>query len=284
MGTLISPLPITSPNWSNQSLKPGFSPTFNVGLRYIANASNDIELNWTHLNTSTNDSFAASPTQMVGPPYLIGPNSSPYSLGSGGVKFDYDAVNVDGGHTFCTECPFQLRVFGGLQFARIGQDVNGLFQSTDGTDSSGYTNHSLFTGVGPRLGVKGQYVFGDFQLIGEAAASGLIGTSKSHLDFTTNTPAVGPNAQALFSPNSTQVVPGIDARLATAYTFPSTSYGQFKLELGYQAAIYFNVINEYSLTQISTTIPVTGVFLATEQHSQSNFTTQGPYLTGSWAF
>ena len=54
-GTLISPLPITSPNWSNQSLKPGFSPTFGVGLRYIANARNDIDLNWTHLNTMTTD-------------------------------------------------------------------------------------------------------------------------------------------------------------------------------------------------------------------------------------
>ncbi len=283
-GTLISPLPITSPNWSNQSLKPGFSPTFGVGLRYIANAANDIDLNWTHLNTMTTDWFMASPTQMVGPPYLIGPNSSPYSIGQGSARFDYDAITLDGGHTFCTECPFQLRVFGGVEFARISQEVSGLFLSTDGTDSSGYTNHSLFTGVGPRLGVKGQYAFGDFALIGEAGAAGLIGTMKSHLDFTTNTPAVGPNGQAIFSPNQTLVVPSIDTRLAIAYSFPSSSYGQFKLEAGYKAAVYFNAISNYALTQISTTIPVTGVFLATEQHSLSNFTNQGPYMTGTWAF
>jgi hypothetical protein len=283
-GTLISPLPLTSPNWSNQSLKPGFSPTFGVGLRYIVNPANDIDLNWTHLNTTTTDWFAASPTQMVGPPYLIGPNSSPYSIGQGSARFDYDAITLDGGHTFCTECPFQLRVFGGVELARIGQEVSGLFLSTDGTDSSGYTNHSLFTGAGPRLGLKGQYSFGDFALIGEAGAAGLLGTSKSHLDFTTNTPAVGPNAQAIFSPNQTQFVPSIDTRLAIAYSFPSGSYGQFKLEAGYKAAVYFNVISNYALTQISTTIPVTGVFLATEQHSFSNYTNQGPYMTGTWAF
>jgi hypothetical protein len=283
-GTLISPLPITSPNWSNQSLKPGFSPAFGVGFRYIANAANDIDLNWTHLNTMTTDWFMASPTQMVGPPYLIGPNSSPYSIGQGSARFDYDAITLDGGHTFCTECPFQLRVFGGVEFARIGQEVSGLFLSTDGSDSSGYTNHSLFTGVGPRLGVKGQYAFGDFSLIGEAGAAGLIGTMKSHLDFTTNTPAVGPNAQAIFSPNQMLVVPSIDARMAVAYTFPSGSYGQFKLEAGYKAAVYFDAISNYALTQISTTIPVTGVFLATEQHSFSNFTNHGPYMTGTWAF
>lgn len=283
-GTLITPLPITTPNWSNQSLRPGFSPTFSIGGRYIADASNDIELNWTHLSTTTSGAFAASPTQMVGPPYLIGPESTAYSNGSGGVKFDYDAVNLDGGHTFCVECSFQLRVFGGVQFARIGQDLNGLFVSPDGADSSGYTNHSLFTGVGPRLGLKGQYAFGNLQLIGEAAAAGLIGTSKNHLDFTTTTPAVGFNGQAIFSPDATQVVPGIDARLAAAYSFPSSSYGRFKLELGYQAAIYFNAISQFSVTQITTTTPPVGVFLATEQHSQTNFTNHGPYLTGSWAF
>jgi hypothetical protein len=283
-GTLTSPLPITSPNWSNQSLKPGFGPAFSIGARYLADASNNIEVNWTHLDTATNASVAASPTQMVGPPYLIGPASIFYAAGSGAVNFHYDAVNLDAGHTFCAECQFQLHVFGGVEYARIGQDLSGLFQSADGVDSSGYADHSLFNGVGPRLGLKGQYAFGDIQLIGEAAAAGLIGTSKSRIDFSTNTALVGPNSQALMSPNATQVVPSIDARLAAAYSFPPGDYGQFKLELGYQAAIYFNAVSQYALTEVSTTAPPVGVFLATEQHSQSNFTSHGPYLTGSWAF
>ena len=72
-GTLITPLPITSPNWANQSLKPGFSPSFRVGARYMPSEADDIELNWTHLNNTANGAFSAAPTQMVGPPYLIGP-------------------------------------------------------------------------------------------------------------------------------------------------------------------------------------------------------------------
>jgi hypothetical protein len=283
-GTLISPLPITTPNWANQSLKPDFSPTFRVGARYMPNESNDIELNWTHLNTTANASVLAGPTQMVGPPYLIGPESALYSIGNGAVQTKYDAVNFDGGHTFCAECPFQLRAFGGVEFSRIGQNLTGQFQSADGTAASGYTNTSLFTGAGPRLGLKGQYALGDFQFTGEFAGAGLIGTSQSRINFSTNSPAVGPNNQALTSPNATQVIPSIDARLATAYSFPSSYYGQFKIELGYQAAIYFNAVSQYSLTQVPTTIPPVGVFLATEQHSQSNFTDQGPYLTGSWLF
>jgi hypothetical protein len=222
---------------------------------------------------------------MVGPPYLIGPESALYSIAHGTVQSDYDAVDLDGGHTFCAECPFQLRVFGGVEFARIGQNLGGMFQSADGTASSGYTSNSLFTGAGPRLGLKGQYDLGDFQFIGEFAGAGLIGTSQSHINFTTVSPALaGINNQSLTSPNATQVIPSIDARLATAYAFPPSDYGQFKIEVGYQAAVYFNTVSQYSLTQVTTTVPPVGVFLATEQHSQTSFTDQGPYLTGSWAF
>src|SRR5271169_2967779 len=72
-GTLVTPFPIATPNWNNQSLTPKFSPAFTVGARYIANAFNDIELSWTHLNSTTNGAFSGTPTQMVGPPFLIGP-------------------------------------------------------------------------------------------------------------------------------------------------------------------------------------------------------------------
>ena len=135
--------------------------------------------------------------------------------------------------------------------------------------------------------MKGQYALGDFQFIGEFAGAALIGTSQARINFSTVSPALaGVNSQSLTSPNATQVIPSIDARLATAYAFPPSEYGQFKIELGYQAAVYFNAVSQYSLTQVPTMLmlPPVGVFLATEQHSQSNFTDQGPYLTGSWLF
>jgi hypothetical protein len=285
-GTLVTPFPIATPNWSNQSLTPNFSPAFGVGARYMPNVSNDIELNWTHLNTTTNASFAAAPTQMAGPPYLIGPESNDYKIGQGNVQFAYDAVKLDGGHTFCAECSFQLRVFGGVEFARISQNLTGTFLDPDGSASESYTTPSLFTGAGPRLGLKGQYALGDFQFIGEFAGAGLIGTSQSRINFSTTSPALAGNNQSLTSPNATQVIPSIDARLAAAYTFPPSSYGQFKIEMGWQAAVYFNAVSQYSLTSVPTALmlPPVGIFLATEQHLQSNFTDQGPYLTASWAF
>jgi hypothetical protein len=286
-GTLVTPLPLVSPSWENQLLKPNYSPAFSIGARYIANESTDIALNWTHLKTTTNASVFATPTQMVGPPFLIGPESALYKEGYGTTQFTFDSVNLDAGYTFCADCSFQLRAFGGVEYARIGQDLTGTFQSPDGSASMASTTHSLFSGVGPRLGIKGQYVMGDLQLIGEVAGAALIGTEQSDIDFTTIAPALTePNNQSLTSPDTTRVIPSIDARLATAYTFAPGNYGQFKVEVGYRAAIYFDAISEYSLTQVPTnlTLPPTGVYLATAEHLHSSFTNQGPYVTASWLF
>jgi hypothetical protein len=288
--TLVSPFPLPTPNWTNQSLSPTFSPAFSFGLRYIPIESNDLELNWTHLNSSASASVFGTPGQMVGPPFEIGPTASSYQIGHGNVSFAYDSANLDAGHTFCGDCSFQLRVFGGAEFARINQDLTGTFQSLDGLTSASNTTNSLFTGAGPRLGMKGQYALGNFQFFGEMAAAELVGTAQSRINFSaTSTAAPGlaqPNVQALTSPNKTQVVPSLDAKLGSAYTFPPGNFGQFKIEAGYQVAVYMNAINHYALTQVSVPpVPASvGVFLATAQHLQSNFTTQGPYLTAGWSF
>jgi hypothetical protein len=286
-GTLISPLPAVSPSWANQSLTPNYTPSFDIGARYIASESNDIALNWTHLRNTANASAFAAPDQMIGPPYLIGPESGLYKIAHGNVQTAYDSVNLDAGHTFCAECSFQLRAFGGVEVARIGQNLSGAFQSTDGASFHNYTNTSLFTGAGPRLGLKGQYGIGDFQLIGEAAAAALIGTAQSRIDFATLNPNLaGLNTQFLTSPNATRVVPSIEAKLAAAYTFAPSEYGLLRVEAGYRAAVYFDAINQYSLTQVPTALvlPPNGIYLATAQHLQTNFTDQGPYLKASWMF
>ena len=285
-GTLTNPLPLVTPHWANQSLRPNFTPSFSLGARYMPSASSDIQVNWTHLRNTANDLFFASPTEMVGPPYLIGPESALYKNGSGTVKTAFDVINLDAGYTFCADCSFQMRAFGGVSVARIGQNLSGLFESPNGAASSGYTVNSMFTGAGPRLGIKGQYSIGNIQFIGEAAAAALIGSAQSRIDFTTLSPAFGLSSQYLTSPNATRVVPSIDARLATAYTFAPSAYGSLKVEAGYKAAVYFNAVNSYELTQVPTslTLPPVGIYLATQQHLLSNFTNHGPYVTASWSF
>ena len=41
--TLVNPFPLPTPNWSNQSLSPNFSPALHFGLRYIPSELTDIQ-------------------------------------------------------------------------------------------------------------------------------------------------------------------------------------------------------------------------------------------------
>lgn len=286
-GTLTNPLPAVSPHWNNQSLKPDLSPAFAVGARYMIDGANDVAVRWTHLNASTNGSFFATPTQMVGPPYLIGPESLDYKNAYGGVRSTYDSVSLDGGHTFCAECSFQFRVFAGVEFARIRRTLTGRFQSTDGVAYHAYANESSFTGAGPRFGMKSQYALGDFQFISEVAAAALIGNTESRIDMTTmNGNLAEPTNQYLASPKAVQVIPSLNGKLAAAYTFPSSNFGLFQIEAGYRAAVYFNAVSQYSMTQVPTglVLPPNGIYLATAQRFQSNYTDHGPFLTGNLKF
>ena len=288
--TLVSPLPIPTPNWSNQSIDPKYSPAFRVGLRYMPTNSDDLGLNWTHLRATDGASVSAAPNQFVGPPYSVGPPAGvafTNGTANGSLQSSFDAVNLDAGHTFCADCPFQLRVFGGVEFARVGENLTGAFQS--GATSHSDTTSSLFTGAGPRLGARGQYNVGQFQFFGEAAGAGLIGTSQTGINFTTASPTLSAlgiitNNQALTSPNATEVVPSFDARLGAAYAFPLSDYGFFKVELGYQVAVYFDAVNQYALSNVAGSPLSAGVYLTTEQQLKTNLTIQGPYLQGSWLF
>ena len=288
----MNPLPLPTPNWANQAVDPDFGPAFVVGMGYRFPAcDNDVQLTWTHLDTSDGASVVADVSQFVGPPYEIGPDAGDFRIARATAQFDYDSVNFDVGQRFRSGGPIEVRVFGGLQFARIGEDLTASFQNIDGTLANGYTNRSLFTGVGPRLGLKAQTVGGHFDLLGEIAGSVLVGTLKSRIDFTAISPELAglgitpPNTQSLTSPNATFVVRTIDSRLGTGYT-ANTNRGIFRIEAGYQLAVYVNAVHQYSLSEVVTP-PVdqsVGVFLRTQTPLQTNFAVHGPYLTASWVF
>jgi len=62
--------------------------------------------------------------------------------------------------------------------------------------------------------------------------------------------------------------------------------GIFKIEAGYQAAIYVGAVNSYSLGQVTTPLQIqdAGIFFATAQHEQSNFFAHSPYLSSTFSF
>ncbi|HEV3236932.1 MAG TPA: Lpg1974 family pore-forming outer membrane protein [Gemmataceae bacterium] len=292
--TIINPLPPLTPHWNDQAVRPDFSPAFNVGARYVVDpGEEDLQLSWTHLNTFDDGSATAGSTQAVGPSFLIGP-PPPYSSASSVAHFAYDVVNLDGGVFLNAGNHVQVRPFFGAQIARISQSLSTNFQSSDGAISFTDISKSSFTGAGPRLGMDMHCVNGNLDILGGIAGSLLIGKMRSNTDFLTTSPidtSVGliPNTQYLTSPNSTVVVPSIDARMGASYAFSVGKFGILKCEAGYQATVYINAVNQYSLTEVSgpETIPFEGnaaVFLRTAVESQSNFWVHGPYVKFSLEF
>jgi len=304
--TVVNPFPFLTPHWSDQAVNPDFSPAFNIGMRYIGDGGGDIRLDWTHLNSDDNAathvpfpypagaSSGPSYIQSLGPSFLIGP-PSPLSSASAVAHFDYDAVNLDAGLLLSggAGSHVQVRIAAGLQGARISQSLATNFLSSVGSIAFTDVPKSTFTGVGPRLGMDMHYVSGCLDLLGEIAGSTLIGGRTSRIDFVTTSPQTGlgllPNSQSLTSPAAIQVVPCIDAKLGASYAMPVGKWGTFKCEAGYQAAVYINAVNQYSLSEVqnSLTTPFLGtaaVFLSTAVESQTNFFIHGPYLKFSLDF
>jgi len=309
-GTLVNPFPFLSPHWGDQEVRPGFSPAFNVGMRYIFDSGGDIQLDWTHLNTYDSASAqvttpytlgqtSGSPSiQALGPPFLIGP-PVPYASANAVAHFAYDAVNLEAELLRCIGSHVQVRTFAGIQGARINESLTANFRSADGSLSFTDVSKSSFTGVGPRLGMELHYIAGNLELLGGVAGSTLIGTRQSRIDFFADSPAdalagLTPNIQFLTSPDSTQVIPCIDTKVAASYVILLGNFGILKCEAGYQAAVYFNAINQYSLTEVENSLTAdlpgtpettgSAVFLRTAVESQSNFLVHGPYVTFSFHF
>jgi len=303
--TLVNPFPFLTPHWRNQAIRPDFSPAFNIGLRYNGDCGGDIQLDWTHLNafdsasTRVADPYIAgtltgpASIQSLGPSFLIGP-PVPFATATGVAHFAYDAVNCNAGMMLSAGSHGQARFHAGLQGARISQNLSTNFRSVDGALSFTDVTDSVFTGVGPRLGMDVHYLAGNLDFLGGMAGSLLIGTRQSRIDFLTVSPMASanglfPNAQFLTSPDTTQVIPGLDAKLGACYSIPVGRFGFLKCEAGYLAAVYIDAINRYSLTEVlnpqtAMSEGTTAVFLRTAVELQSNFLVHGPYLKLSLQF
>jgi hypothetical protein len=140
-----------------------------------------------------------------------------------------------------------------------------------------WSNQVLDPGLSPAFNVGTRYVF---DCVGDVALdwthlnsydhastrSTLLGSRKSRIDFVTASPPdladlLAPNAQFFTTPSSTQLIPSIDARLGANYAIPVGRFGMLTCEAGYQAAVYINAINQYSLSEVenSLTDPTEGI-------------------------
>lgn len=284
-------LPTLSPRWVEQEVKPSLTPAFELGLRYIfPNSSNkDINLNWTHLSTDNSDTTNADNVKFfLGPDYEIGPAGIPIRHAKGKAEFNYDLINLNVGQWSDLARDVHVRLFGGVSAGLLHENVDATFSGTDLVDAGGdFKLHqevvSRFNGIGPNIGVHVNYdgIYG-FGLLGEASLSALIGdihakTSYAATSVIDTAEGLHPNRQTIKDEHATQVIPGMDFKLGVDYKY-ALNQALLTVSAGYQAAIYINAISQYLPGTLVTPLETGGIYVATMDHTLSNYSVQGPFF------
>lgn len=289
------PLPLTTPNWSQITLKPDYHPAFDLGLEYhFADAVNKLNVDWFYLSTKDSDSFqAGDPNSSVAPPYYFGPLAQALvgSDANSKVKFEVSNVGVSLAHLISLGKSLQLNPFIGINVAYLKQDITSTYVGSDSSEepfSLTTYNTSKFTGVGPRFGIDTTYFITEHVgVMARIAGTLLAGSMRSNTNF--NSFGAGNRTlvyTTLADTNQNAIVPELDGKLELNYlVFSKENMSNITLAVGYLFATYLNGINQVFPTSL-----VPGAFnggviaIETASQSQSDLELNGPYATLTWKF
>ncbi len=274
---------------NSYNLDPGYSWGFALGVGYIfPNSSNDVQLHWTHLNMTDNDSVsgtASAPVRLNNGDTFV-ENALEFQNAYSDIQYLYNAIDLDVGQYVNFGCHLTTRWFAGLRYAQIerqynqfGNNLLGSFQQTSSFTSGGYyvLNESKFNGIGPRFGVESYYHLGQgFGVVGRLAATVLAGRVETDRFSSLTFPATQPDGSQvngvfnypINSENTTRVVPGVDAKLGFDYSYPFNNGMMMSAELGWQFTHYVDPFTT-----------VANTFDGAPAYTNENFGYQGPYLT-----
>lgn len=253
--------------------EPKFKMGFGVNVGFIfPNTGNDVSLSYNRYrntaesnavwnNTSTTISVDGKKTERYTPEYAATQ-----------MKIKQDQLDLLIGQYINVGSNLQMHLKGGLSYAKLSVDATtvGLTPIPELPPLDSYVQEnsgSSFKGLGPTLGLDTVYAFGNtgFGITSGLQASLLVGK----LDNTDNSehgfhdPVDGDVSIYTTNynnhPSTSQVVPGLAAKLGLNYDHTLNDAYKFSVEAGYQVKSYLNVIGE--------------------ENNLSNLTLAGPYAT-----
>ena len=262
-------------NESYQDGTPHWGWGFKLEGSYHFYTVNDLNLNWYHLNNTTNSSFSNSDSFFT----PVGHENENPGVISGSLDTKWDAVNLEFGQHVDFGDRKKIRFHGGVQYARVNLtgDVdmpNNPLLTVPGVTPEAGTGEAFaptdleqditYNGFGPRAGMDMAYHWGNgFAMYANSAMALLIGTSKFNNSVTGQSPDF-----LVFNGNgsTTKFVPELEAKLGATYTY-AMAQGDLSLDVGWMWNNYFSVLD-------------TGTGAGTTK--SSDFAVQGPFIGLKW--
>jgi Legionella pneumophila major outer membrane protein precursor len=184
------------------------------------------------------------------------------------ANLSYRSTAVDLGYRLQVGKSLGLRIFGGLQYSDVKQDMNVAY---DGRDFNKATTETAnrFQGVGPRFGAEAKVMIAkDLSLFGQGAGALLVGNRETSYRETDNDGA--DVVASVAQDRKNQFVPVVD--LSLGLSWQPTLWKQTKLNLatGYEYQHWFNLSESIrfadssspgAFTQTQNSLSLRGFFL-----------------------
>jgi hypothetical protein len=249
-----------------------------IDYRY-PQTTNDLALSYIHFGETDSDTVNSNGINS------LYPNGSPNYFDSvkGSVDNDFDAANLEAGHTF-NDGRLGIRVHGGLQYARISSDLHTTASKTSVSLAGPFpyqlvtNSESDFHGLGPRVGIGASFNLGNgFNIYGDSGIDLLVGDIDDNAASTYSVDdAVHFYGNNSFNGSSqTTIVPGGDAELGISYTAPLANNVALTVQGGYMVTGYINPIKRVNCEIDHNQ----GTFSSSaSEPNNSDFGLQGPYV------
>lgn len=294
-----TPLPLPAPNWEQESVSPGYSGAFDLGLQYnLMNGTENVKLDWLHFSSNDSDGVDSAPNTSVGPTFYYGPLEQ-FLLNTGAtstVTFKLDNGNLVFGHLVNLTNNIQIEPFAGFSAVYLRENIDNSYWGKDpvtGPYAHSVETKSNYAGFGPRLGIDGSYFITKRFAITESIAGDLLaGYVHNSTDFVSWTSYTGGSAPHNNTPAYTsmanqkthRIVPEVDAKIAMLYKVPLKN-SELTLQTGYMYMVYSDAINEVLPSSL---VPGSweegSVAIIGQSQTESNLSLDGPFFSLSWKF
>lgn len=188
--------------------------------------------------------FGSDSTATIVPPVggtlsatQFGPTAVPVTQAIGTGKFDYTMTDLEGGYHIPLSSKVDLKLFGGLRIANIGNSTSAqYFGGGFGAGGGTLGTVSDFRGFGPRAGLEARMALGSgFSVYGRGAGALLFGDQESSA-----TQGLGGTTVANYSAKSKQTVPMVDLAIGLDWSTKIGQSGKFMAGVGYEYQHLFN--------------------------------------------